>query len=66
MRAPCKRLSTWRACPWPGCELPQKTPIENLYNVGDGVKVSGWIGLEASAQTGRLVAEDIQARFRRR
>ncbi|HLB12560.1 MAG TPA: FAD-dependent oxidoreductase [Dehalococcoidia bacterium] len=51
---------------WPGCELPPKTPIENLYNVGDGVKEPGWIGLEASAQTGRLVAEDVQARLRKR
>ncbi len=51
---------------WPGSDLPQKTPIENLYNVGDGVKVPGWIGLEASAGTGRLVAEDIQARLRKK
>ncbi|MDP2728824.1 MAG: hypothetical protein Q8P59_14945, partial [Dehalococcoidia bacterium] len=51
---------------WPGHELPQKTSIENLYNVGDGVKIPGWIGLEASAETGRIVAEDIQARLRKR
>lgn len=51
---------------WPGFDLPLKTPIENLYNVGDGVKTPGWIGLEASAETGRLVAEDLQARLRKR
>jgi phytoene dehydrogenase-like protein len=48
---------------WPGYELPQRTPIENLWNVGDGVKVPGWIGLEASAETGRIVAEDVMARI---
>ena len=50
---------------WPGHDLSQKTPIENLYNVGDGVKVPGWIGLEASSETARIVADDIQARLRK-
>ncbi len=51
---------------WPGEDLPQKTPIENLYNVGDGVKVPGMIGLESAAETARLVAEDIKVRLRQR
>ncbi len=51
---------------WPGFEISMRTSVENLYNVGDGVKPAGWIGLEASAESGRLVAEDVQARLRKR
>ena len=51
---------------WPGYDMQQKTSVENLYNVGDGVKGPGWIGLEASAVTGRMVAEDVQTRLRKR
>jgi len=29
---------------WPGRDLPQKTPIVNLYNVEDGVKPAGTTG----------------------
>ena len=47
---------------WSGYELPQKTPIENLYNVGDGVKPSGWIGTDACAESARIVVEDINRR----
>lgn len=50
----------------PGCDLPQKTPIENLYNVGDGVKPSGWTGLPACAQSARIVVDDIKQRFKLR
>jgi len=49
---------------WPGYDLSQKTPIENLYNVGDGVKPPGWSGLRACAQSARLVVEDIRGRFK--
>jgi hypothetical protein len=31
-----------------GRDLPQKTPVECLYNVGDGVKPKGWVGLQAA------------------
>lgn len=48
----------------PGCDLPLKTPIENLYNVGDAVKPTGWVGLPACALSGRQVAEDIKARLK--
>lgn len=51
---------------WPGFDMPMKTSIENLWNVGDGVKPAGWIGLEASAESGRLVADEVQARLRKR
>jgi len=50
---------------WPGYDLPQKTPIENLYNVGDGVKVAGWYsGTPAAAETARVVVEDIMNRHK--
>jgi phytoene dehydrogenase-like protein len=49
---------------WPGYDLPQKTPIENLYNVGDGVRPPGRIGLPAVCLTARLVFEDIKRRIK--
>lgn len=50
---------------WPGYDVGQKTPIEGLYNVGDGVKVPGWSsGTPAAAQTARVVVEDIVNRYR--
>jgi len=48
---------------WPGDDMPQKTPIINLYNVGDGVKTEGMIALPAVAETAQLVAEDIKKRL---
>jgi len=48
---------------WPGYDMPQKTSIENLYNVGDGVKPPGWIGLPACARSAELVVEDIKLRI---
>ncbi len=47
---------------WPGLDMPQKTPVENLYNVGDGVKPAGWIGLPACARSAVMVADDIRLR----
>ncbi len=46
-----------------GHDLPQSTPVESLYNVGDGVKPSGWVGASGAAQSGRLVAEEIKQRM---
>ncbi|MFH1350602.1 MAG: NAD(P)/FAD-dependent oxidoreductase [Pseudomonadota bacterium] len=55
---------TWPAMrTWPGRDMPQKTPIINLYNVGDGVKSPGMIALPAVVETGLLVAEDIKRRL---
>lgn len=48
---------------WSGYDLPQKTPIVNLYNVGDGVKPGGWNGLRASAESARIVVEEIKKYF---
>jgi phytoene dehydrogenase-like protein len=43
---------------WPGYDMPQKTPIINLYNVGDGVKTAGMIALPSAVESAILVAED--------
>ncbi len=49
---------------WPGYEAPFRTSVELLYNVGDGSNVHGTTGLPGSAETARVVAEDIAARVR--
>ncbi|MEA1959294.1 MAG: NAD(P)/FAD-dependent oxidoreductase [Chloroflexota bacterium] len=49
---------------WPGLDMPQKTPIVNLYNVGDGVKPAGWLGLPACAKSAEMVVEDIKWRVK--
>jgi len=46
----------------PSSERHQKTPVENLYNVGDAVNPPGWIGGSGAAQSGRIVAEEIMKR----
>ena len=48
---------------WPGGDMPSKTPIVNLYNVGDGVKSPGMIALPAVAETAHSVARDIKKRL---
>lgn len=48
---------------WPGKDMPLKTPVINLYNVGDGVKQSGYAGLPAVVQSGMLVAAEIRKRM---
>jgi len=42
---------------WQGYDVDQKTPVENLYNVGDGVKPKGWIVGAGAAESGRIVAK---------
>ncbi len=44
--------------------ISQKTPIENLYNVGDGVAPLVPLGLPACAHTAKIVASDIKQRLR--
>ena len=43
----------------PGYDAPQRTPIVGLYNVGDGAKAAGCVGLSGCAEAARLVAEEI-------
>lgn len=47
---------------WPGDCIGQKTPIENLYNVGDAVIPGGWVGGSGAAESARVVVEDIKTR----
>ncbi|MFA4916493.1 MAG: FAD-dependent oxidoreductase [Syntrophales bacterium] len=48
-----------------GYDIAQKVPgVENLYNVGDGVKPPGHIMAEGSAESARLVVEDIKTRIK--
>jgi phytoene dehydrogenase-like protein len=55
---------------WPGYRNlagyypPQKTPIENLYNVGDGVAPFGECGTPGAALTARIVTEDLKSRIK--
>ena len=46
-----------------GRDLPQETPIDNLWNVGDGVREYANGGLTACAETGKLVAAKAKERF---
>lgn len=46
-----------------GYDLPNTTPIENLWNVGDAVKEYGNGGTTACAETAQLVVEAISKRF---
>lgn len=44
---------------WPGHPMPVKTPIQNLYNVGDGCMPRGTVGVEACALSAREATTDI-------
>jgi phytoene dehydrogenase-like protein len=44
---------------WPGYPMPTKTPIENLYNVGDGCMPPGTVGIEACALSAKTVARQV-------
>ena len=47
-----------------GYSLPQKTSIENLYNVGDGVFEPGYVGMWGCAMSGKSVANDVMSRIK--
>ncbi len=48
---------------WQGYDISRKTPVKNLYNVGDGVKPEGWIVGSGAAMSGRIVAGEIMEMF---
>ncbi|MFC1943959.1 phytoene desaturase family protein [Chloroflexota bacterium] len=53
-------LSEWPCVrAWPSSERHQRTPVKNLYNVGDAVNPEGWVGGSGAAESARMVAEDI-------
>jgi hypothetical protein len=39
--------------------MPAKTPVENLYNVGDGVSDPGAYGLVNAAESAQIVAREL-------
>ncbi len=49
---------------WPGRGLPQRTPVVNLYIVGDRALPPGQVAVEGCARTAQIVAEDIVNRFK--
>lgn len=49
---------------WPGWTIAPRTPIEMLWNIGDGVNPEGWPGLESSGEGSKRVAEDVMNRIR--
>jgi phytoene dehydrogenase-like protein len=49
---------------WPGDCLTQKTPVENLYNVGDAVIPGGWVGGSGAAASANVVVDDIKERVK--
>ena len=46
-----------------GRDLPQTTPIPNLFNVGDGVREWATAGQSGCVESARLVVERIATRF---
>ena len=46
-----------------GHDLPQTTPVANLFNVGDGVREWATAGQSGCVQSARLVVERIVAKF---
>ena len=68
----CKILlaqTFWKDWPvqrsWPGYSLrTHKTPVEMLYNVGDGVLPEGWSGTHACVEDSRRVMEDLAMRLK--
>jgi len=49
---------------WPPSDRHRKTPIENLYNVGDAVNPPEWMAGSGVAEGARIVAEDIKKRIK--
>jgi phytoene desaturase len=60
--------SVWRDG-WPpqravaGSDIPHRTPIANLWNVGDAVKQYANGGTTACAETAKLVVDEVTTRF---
>ena len=49
---------------WQGYDAGQETSVNNLYNVGDGVKPQGWIVGAGAAESGRIVAQMIMGKIK--
>jgi phytoene dehydrogenase-like protein len=46
-----------------GFDLPRETPLDNVWNVGDGVREYANAGIQACAETGKLVVERVLERY---
>ena len=46
---------------WPGFMMPVETPVQNLFNVGDGATSPGTIGTEGAAASARAAVNQIVA-----
>ena len=44
--------------------VSQKTPVENLYNVGDSMAPVGWLGSGGAGLSARIVVDDLKTRFK--
>jgi hypothetical protein len=42
-----------------GLDLPRETPLENLWNVGDGVREYANGGIQACAESAKLVVDQV-------
>ena len=49
---------------WMGYDMPQETPLSNLYFAGDGAKPFGWEGTPSCAHGAKLIVEKIKKRFK--
>ena len=47
-----------------GYDVPPETPIQYLYNVGDGAKPMGWQGLASCAKGAMLLADQVVKRVK--
>ena len=45
-------------------ELPHRSSVVDLYNVGDGIRKPGHVGVELGAETARIVSQEIIERIR--
>jgi len=49
---------------WMGYDMPQETPLPNLFFAGDAAKPFGWEGTPSCAQGARLIVNLIRKRFK--
>lgn len=49
---------------FPASESYLKTPVQNLYNVGDALNPTGWLAGSGAAESARLAAEDIKTKIK--
>lgn len=49
---------------WMGYDMPQETPLPNMFFAGDGAKPFGWEGTPSCAQSAKLIVEMVRKRFK--